>query len=93
MNEKNRIDLKPCPFCGGEANIKPAFLCEPKLVKRMRGYVLEQEYCIKCQKCGYESRDFNISIPIDKDNLLPKSTLEQEAQYWVKRWNRRADNG
>lgn len=51
------IELKPCPFCGGEAYIVPG-------VYRDGGYI---ENCahVKCTKCGANGDTFSECMPFD----------------------------
>ena len=98
----SKIELKPCPFCGGEAEIKAGFLVEPRLKAKLSlkkifhknsyKYFLEQDYLIKCKSCGYETREFLVSVEIEPSNLSLKNAIESDPtfQYYVKSWNRRA---
>ena len=40
-------ELKPCPFCGGEA-----YLHECK------SYVIPQSFLVMCNQCGVETKEF-----------------------------------
>lgn len=44
---KNNTELKPCPFCGGKADIHQAY---------------DSSYCVQCNVCGattlYNSKKF-----------------------------------
>ena len=63
------IELKPCPFCGGEA----AFL------------VTEYGLCVKCKKCYNRTawashKDFTLSEWQDGENIV-----EEVAKRWNRR--------
>ena len=89
MSKEN--ELKPCPFCGGEAEIKRALGESPRIRNvSFETYYLEAAYYIRCKRCRFNVPEFTISLEIDVENLSLKTTLEKEAQYWVARWNRRA---
>ncbi len=71
-------ELKPCPFCG----------CDAKYVisEHMNGDT-SQEHRIICTNvihCGAEMRTY----------ISPYSkSYKDEQEQFIKRWNRRADNG
>lgn len=93
-----QINLKPCPFCGGEAVFRRAFMAKPTLksftpsAEKYEKYFLEQEFNIECKSCGYSTRDFIVRIEIDIDNLsLKKSFDENDNVSRVRNvWNRRS---
>jgi hypothetical protein len=87
------IELKPCPFCGGEAVLKVESIsfCEGTFPKK---YELRVLTVIKCPKCRLAGEEFNVYIDIDaKTAQTEKSIYETEqVKIMAKRWNRRADN-
>lgn len=73
-----REELKPCPFCGGEAVIKA--------VNKNYGFTI---WC-QCQKCGAKTEGYcpntnNEDATIDNIENCKNRALEQ--------WNRRANDG
>lgn len=46
----SNTELKPCPFCGGEAELVEKFV--------RRGFLLSHRYVIKCNRCGKEDREY-----------------------------------
>lgn len=74
-------DLKPCPFCGGKAEV------------RMKGYAysknrIQNEWVVKCMKGCCETPPFSsdISQDVDTGAVVVKSTGIKEA---VDAWNKR----
>lgn len=78
-------NLKPCPFCGGEAEIR---LSDLKLNKAFI-ISLEASARVRCKKCFFEHTAWTIRLPIDEQTLEVKSTLEKETKHIVEKWNRR----
>lgn len=79
-------ELKPCPFCGGEAEVRLGNIYTSKVVK------------VRCTSC-FCSTDF---VFIDHPELNPKTgKLKEETRYSepqagliaMAMWNRRAENG
>lgn len=75
-------ELKPCPFCGGEAEIKPNSIYTEK------GLLI---HCKKCNvhtitvlyECTYTQYDGKANVYVTKQMAEERVT---------KMWNRRADN-
>ena len=69
------IELKPCPFCGGEAQIE-------SITKKGETTIL-----CKCSNCGAGTIGVRAYIP---DKALAFDVYEECANSVAKRWNQRA---
>ena len=80
MNEPN---LKPCPFCGGEAIVKDGMIYVDKGV------------LVKCSRCFVKTNIVLIDHPRLKYDGLDESTRytrDQAIQKAVEVWNRRVND-
>ena len=64
----SEIKLKPCPFCGNEAEIY-----EPK--SYINGYYYTHGYCIRCSVC-------KLQFGYDEDYKGSFKTPEDAAEAW-----------
>lgn len=82
MSEPN---LKPCPFCGKEAE----FFVESKGYHS--GENAEWSIRIRCTNCGIKSpKAYRLDVVLNKNAEF--QYLEDERRVAVDDWNRRADN-
>ena len=90
MSGEKQIELKPCPFCGGEAEL---FIKEPRLVEDgFRKYSLRASVSVKCKNCRFEREAYSGFVDLDLQQMeLKGSFLECGAvKHVIKVWNRRA---
>lgn len=73
--EENR-ELKPCPFCGGEAKIKAT-------TKEITGFII---WC-ECSKCHAKTSGYCPDINKEDSSL---DSIEECKEYAVEKWNNRA---
>lgn len=78
-------DLKPCPFCGGKADIKHGTI------------FMDETYMVRCETCFCMTNRFFVNnaslLPDGKPNPKTKYTALQAINKAVESWNRRADDG
>ena len=81
----NEIKLKPCPFCGSEAQFKTI---SNKSGNQSVGF----EFEISCVKCGVmlPKRD---SVEFQLSNSGVIKPITDHRMTALEAWNRRADNG
>ena len=76
-----KIELKKCPFCGGEAKIKSSFV------------LLDEARRVKCTVCGVTTPPILIDHPkMGAGGVLDESTrytAEQAERIAAKLWNKR----
>ena len=78
MTEKS-VKLKPCPFCGGEAELK-------KL-----GVICDEGYAVVCKECKARTKLTFIEKP-GKDAKLDSFRRIAKAKL-IRQWNMRAGEG
>lgn len=80
-------ELKPCPFCGGEAKIK---MVSPFSNDFTAGF----NYVIKCKKCGLQyPHTFAIGFYLtDKGEVKEAMAFEGVVEQSKELWNRRTDD-
>lgn len=71
------IELKSCPFCGGNGKIKAK-------VKRSTGFTI---WC-ECEKCNAKTVGYCPNIT-SEDNSM--ESIEVCRGYAIEKWNHRAD--
>lgn len=76
MNEN--IELKPCPFCGGEASTKVAVIHGT-----VADHIIFKIYCYECKIERY--------VNIQSGSIFEEA--EKAKQDVIEAWNRRIDNG
>lgn len=77
-------NLKPCPFCGGEAQI----IC----TSSVNADCLSKIFVIRCRKCGLRAPEpFRIYARIENNGMCEFDDTGKKAA--IEFWNRRADNG
>ena len=85
------IDLKSCPFCGGEAELR---FEDPKLCEDgYRQYSLRANVCVKCKKCHFKTETYNgfVDLNIEKMELAGSFLESRAVKHVINRWNRRAN--
>ena len=77
------MELKPCPFCGGQAEIKPNAIYTGKGL------------CVHCKDCNVHTITILCECTYNqyegKTNVYVTKEIARE--HVTKIWNRRADNG
>lgn len=83
-------ELKPCPFCGGEAVLDIEDISLLRL--EFRNHELQVRVRIICSKCHMTDSSTTACIEIDSKTAQTMYTLweTRQVKYIVKRWNRRA---
>ena len=82
-------ELKPCPFCGGEAEIKCNSYGTQKNeeIDRFARY-----FSIRCTKCRCElPRQFQVTFDYSLDTGVRAN--ESDLLKGIEAWNRRVNNG
>lgn len=78
------MDMKPCPFCGGEAELKPSTIYGSPIV------------FVRCTVCFVRTDYVWIDHPSMKAtglDELTRYTKEQAEANAIEAWNRRANDG
>lgn len=76
--------LKPCPFCGGEAEI----MCLSTVNEHG---ILSKVFVITCKECGLRNpKAFRIFAQIHNDGICVFD--ESEKKEAIEAWNRRVKN-
>ena len=76
-----KIDLKPCPFCGGKASlVQPGSGFKP-------GSALTARFYVKCMDCDICTSDYETEVCIGHDGTIVVN--QNGAEEAIKRWNRR----
>lgn len=71
-------ELKPCPFCGGEAKIKAV---------NQKSYGLTI-WC-QCKKCGVKTEEY---CPITNNEDTTLDSIEKCKNTVLEQWNRRVND-
>ena len=84
-------ELLPCPFCGGEAELKIRNMDLHKDIHPKK-YELRVSVCVKCSVCHMTEGDLTAAIGIDPNTAEAKQSIYETStvQQLAKRWNRRA---
>lgn len=80
-------ELKPCPFCGGEASAS----CEHKAnyLYMVSMPIFTIECRVGCEKCGIYFRQNSV---ISRAEYIAPVTNRDRYEEAAEAWNRRADN-
>lgn len=79
-------ELKPCPFCGGEAKF---FIKKYRERGLSRGY----DFGIYCTKCDIITPKTNYELDLQLSDLGEIEFIKDERAEAIEAWNRRAENG
>ena len=79
------IELKPCPFCGGEVEYFKNSKC-------LYGFDVGWEFGIRCKNCGVKAPKENYKLEVNFDNDGQLNILTDERKKAADDWNRRVDN-
>lgn len=77
-----RSELKPCPFCGGEAEIKPTSIYS------------EKGLCVHCKDCNIHTTStlYECKYNQFEGKTDVYVTKEMAEEHVTKKWNRRVNN-
>lgn len=77
-----RIDLKPCPFCGGEGELFERWARSG-----------DKAFCfVKCETCGVQTRPAFINNAGDLDDEELDLAFDDAARKVSRRWNARTND-
>lgn len=80
-------ELKPCPFCGGQAFFKPT-------ATQKSGDNLGYDFRIECAGCGATRREASGTAYIKLQyNGTPTVSNPKSIEIAEREWNRRAEDG
>lgn len=74
-------DIKPCPFCGGSAEVR--------LKPHLKAFKNDYSYYVfvQCCVCGGSSKTFYLTMDSEKDNCMEYAA----PHYAIEAWNRRTE--
>lgn len=79
--------LKPCPFCGNDAEVKQTGYGTESLNS------VKLSFRIECAKCGATAPGASGYISINLSHSGGLNTWHDDRESAIEAWNRRADNG
>lgn len=94
--EKKKIELKPCPFCGGKADLITLGICfnENMGATKQERYELRVSVELRCTVCRMSGGNFISYIGIDPETAETRHSVYESVsvERMARRWNRRADD-
>lgn len=76
--------LKPCPFCGGEANVEQTTYGTTDLSS------VRLQFAIRCKKCGATAPNANGYIAINLSSNGELNAWHDDRNPAIAAWNRRS---
>ena len=84
---KEQNELKPCPFCGGKAEVSFVSDKVPYVLKEYHNRFI----FAGCRKCGIVTPLFN-AFNKTRSPLMNETNIAKAKQKAIEVWNRRTDN-